>query len=127
MSGWLIVVAALALLVVMKRLWFRWFSHRPLTSTDDYAVAVDTAVDDATDPRARPTPPLPPDAVGSGASTPVPGLTAGLPDLPWTAAARRPSQSRREPAVGQRFIPTQRGAGDERAAVEDRAAIPPGV
>ncbi|WP_111766537.1 hypothetical protein [Nakamurella deserti] len=45
MNVWLIVVAVLALVVALMRVWFRWFSRRPLSSTDDYAMAVDADVD----------------------------------------------------------------------------------
>ncbi len=45
MNTWLSGAAALAVTVLLIRAWFRWFSSRPLSPVDVYAVNVDTAVD----------------------------------------------------------------------------------
>lgn len=58
MNGWLIVAVALVIVVALFRTWFRWFSRRPLSPLDEYAVGVDTAVD-AADPVPAPPPSAP--------------------------------------------------------------------
>lgn len=90
MNVWLTVIAGLLLLLALMRLWFRWFSRRPLSTVDAYAVAVDTSV-------ASTRPPASGDRVDAPL---VPGATPGAP-----------------PADGGRFIPQQRAAGDDRTAV----------
>ena len=117
MNGWLIVGAAAVGLVVVWRLWFRWFSRRPLSDTDTYAVAVDSALDSAS---GRPAP------VGAEPGDPSPVTpSATAPPRP----ADRPEHPARRPVAGSTdrpapvapaataaapTIPRQRGAGDPR-------------
>lgn len=127
MSGWvLIVVAVPVLLVVALRLWFQWFSHRPLTSADQYAVTVDTAVDSA---NPRPLPPSPADRVTAPTATlspPSPLVTpVDLTDRAAFAPSGPAATAWRHPTGGQRFIPHQRSATGDRALAEDHAAGPP--
>lgn len=93
MNVWLTVIAGLALLLALMRLWFRWFSRRPLSTVDAYAVAVDTSVASVRPP-------------GSADRADAPPVAGGTPVAPPTP-----------PVDGGRFIPQQRAAGDDRTAV----------
>jgi hypothetical protein len=99
MNVWLIVAVALALVVALMRIWFRWFSRRPLSSTDDYAMAVDADVDGVTGAGG-------PAAAAAPSTGSVPGLRP-VPPLPPPTAPPAPS-------AGGRRLPVQRTAADER-------------
>ncbi|MEO5832230.1 MAG: hypothetical protein ABIR83_02535 [Nakamurella sp.] len=103
MNGWLIVAASLALLVVLLRLWFRWFSQRPLSRIDEYAGTVDTAVDG-----------------------PVAGPAADATVRPFASRPGLPGPPR---PADDRLIPQQRTAADGRPSVGERSAAdgPAGV
>ncbi len=113
MNGWLIGGAATLLLVLLGRLWWRWFSRRPLSATDSYAVRVDSDLDSVSGRPAREQPDTP-----TGDRAPRSTQLRSVPE-PGPDPARPAPTSPTRPA-----LPRQRTADDPRGDGPDVTSRP---